>query len=107
MSTLEISIAFQTNKFPARYRELAQLVNRYPFARVSAYNDLSFQPALGPLLLMAADVKRSCFDLWVTNKWSVRKRVRRSNVIERSMAIEEAVWKEGIFQSMKQRCILV
>jgi len=55
----EISIAFQTNKTPAEYRALARLVNQYPFSRVSAYNDLTFQPAIGPLILMASEVTRA------------------------------------------------
>jgi 5,10-methylenetetrahydromethanopterin reductase len=55
----EISIAFQTNKTPAEYRALARLVNHYPFSHVSAYNDLTFQPAIGPLMLMASEVTRA------------------------------------------------
>lgn len=47
------SIAFQSNKTPAEYQALADLVDQYPFDVVSVYNDLLFQPALGPLILMA------------------------------------------------------
>jgi 5,10-methylenetetrahydromethanopterin reductase len=46
-------LAFQGNKTPAEYRGLAEIVDRYPFDVVSVYNDLLFQPALGPLLWMA------------------------------------------------------
>jgi 5,10-methylenetetrahydromethanopterin reductase len=59
MPSFEISIAFQTNKTPSEYRALARLVNRYPFSRISAYNDLTFQPSIGPLILMAAHVTRA------------------------------------------------
>lgn len=55
----ELSIAFQTNKTPAEYAELARLVDQYPFDVVSVYNDLYFQPALGPLLLMAPHLRRA------------------------------------------------
>ncbi len=46
-------VAFQSDKTPADYRGLAEVVDRYPFDVVSVYNDLLFQPALGPLLWMA------------------------------------------------------
>jgi 5,10-methylenetetrahydromethanopterin reductase len=59
MSNFQISIAFQSNKTPMQYRALAQLVNRYAFSHVSVYNDLTFQPALGPLLLMAPELQRA------------------------------------------------
>jgi len=49
----EFSIAFQSDKTPAQYEELAELVDRYAFEVVSVYNDLLFQPALPALLLMA------------------------------------------------------
>jgi 5,10-methylenetetrahydromethanopterin reductase len=52
-SRREASIAFQTDKTPAQYRELAQLVNRYGFDVVSVYGDAPFQPSFGPLMLMA------------------------------------------------------
>ncbi len=35
----ETAIAFQTDKTPAEYRALAELVNRYPFDVVSVYGD--------------------------------------------------------------------
>ena len=50
---IQIAIAFQSNKSPAEYQALAAAVDRYPFDVVSVYNDLLFQPALGPLLWMA------------------------------------------------------
>ncbi len=57
--TREISIAFQTNKTPAQYRELAQLVNGYDFDAVSVYGDMPFQPSFGPLMLMAPHLDRA------------------------------------------------
>ncbi len=53
------SIAFQSNKTPVEYQELAELVDQYPFDVVSVYNDLLFQPALGPLILMAQRLRRA------------------------------------------------
>jgi 5,10-methylenetetrahydromethanopterin reductase len=55
----ELSIAFQTNKSPAQYEALGQLVDGYAFDVVSVYNDLFFQPALGPLLFLARHVQRA------------------------------------------------
>jgi len=55
----EISIAFQTDKTPQQYRELAQLVNHYDFDAVSVYGDMPFQPSFGPLLLMAPFLDRA------------------------------------------------
>ena len=49
----EVSIAFQSDKRPDEYRELARLAERSGFDVVSVYNDLFFQPAIYPLLLMA------------------------------------------------------
>lgn len=53
------SIAFQGDKSPREYEALAELVDGYGFDVVSAYNDLMFQPALGPLLLMARKLRRA------------------------------------------------
>ncbi|MBV8716075.1 MAG: LLM class flavin-dependent oxidoreductase [Chloroflexi bacterium] len=53
MTRLELSIAFQTNKTPAEYAALGQLVNGFDFDVVSTYHDLFFQPAIGPLLILA------------------------------------------------------
>ena len=55
----EASIAFQTDKAPAAYLALGELVDRYDFDAVSVYNDLFFQPALGPLLHLARVVTRA------------------------------------------------
>lgn len=55
----KFSIAFQSNKTPTEYEALAQLVDSYDFDVVSVYNDLLFQPALGPLLLMARHLKKA------------------------------------------------
>jgi 5,10-methylenetetrahydromethanopterin reductase len=59
MSKREISIAFQTNKTPAQYIALAQLVNQYDFDTVSVYCDAPFHPSYGPLLLMAPYIQRA------------------------------------------------
>ncbi len=55
----EFSIAFQSDKTPAQYEELAELVDRYPFEVVSVYQDLLFQPALPALLLMARKLRQA------------------------------------------------
>lgn len=55
----QISIAFQTNKTPAQYIALAQLVNQYDFDAVSVYCDAPFHPSYGPLLLMAPHIQRA------------------------------------------------
>jgi 5,10-methylenetetrahydromethanopterin reductase len=59
MSKREISIAFQTDKTPAQYIALAQLVNQYAFDAVSVYCDAPFHPSYGPLLLMAPHIQRA------------------------------------------------
>src|SRR5689334_14601455 len=58
-SRREISIAFQTDKTPTQYRELAQLVDNYDFDAVTVYGDLPFQPSFGPLMLMAPYLHRA------------------------------------------------
>jgi 5,10-methylenetetrahydromethanopterin reductase len=55
----ELSIAFQSDRRPADYTALAQLLDGYAFDRVSVYNDLFFQPSLGPLLWMAPYLRRA------------------------------------------------
>jgi 5,10-methylenetetrahydromethanopterin reductase len=59
VSGLDLSIAFQTNKTPAEYAGLGALVEEFPFDVVSVYNDLFFQPALGPLLVLAQHITRA------------------------------------------------
>src|SRR5262249_20013446 len=54
-----LSIAFQTNKTPAEYVALAQVVNQYAFDMVSVYCDAPFHPSYGPLLLMAPHIRRA------------------------------------------------
>jgi 5,10-methylenetetrahydromethanopterin reductase len=56
---VELSIAFQAERRPADHAALAQLVDGYAFDRVSVYNDLFYQPALGPLLWMAPHLRRA------------------------------------------------
>jgi 5,10-methylenetetrahydromethanopterin reductase len=55
----EVGIAFQTDKTPAEYLALGELVDSFEFDVVSAYNDLFYQPALGPLLHLAQRVHRA------------------------------------------------
>jgi 5,10-methylenetetrahydromethanopterin reductase len=55
----QFSIAFQSDKTPAQYEELAELVDRYNFEVVSVYNDLLFQPALPALILMARKLRQA------------------------------------------------
>jgi len=54
-----LSLALQTDKTLAEYTQLAQLADRHAFDVVSVYNDLLFQPALGPLLIMAPHLRRA------------------------------------------------
>src|SRR5688572_19720860 len=70
-SQLATSIAFQTNKTPAEYEALALLVDGYGFDVVSVYNDLLFQPALGPLLLMARVLTQTRIGPAVLNPYTV------------------------------------
>lgn len=54
----EVSIAFQSDKSPEEYAELARLAERGGFDVVSVYHDLFSQPAIYPLLLMAQATER-------------------------------------------------
>jgi 5,10-methylenetetrahydromethanopterin reductase len=56
---VQISIALQTDKTPAEYIALAQMIDRYDFDAVSVYCDAPFQPSYAPLLLMAPHLKRA------------------------------------------------
>ncbi|MFW6075028.1 MAG: LLM class flavin-dependent oxidoreductase [Chloroflexota bacterium] len=49
----EVSIAFQTDKLPRDYAELARTVENYGFDALSMYGDLMFQPPIVPLTLAA------------------------------------------------------
>ena len=68
---MDLSIAFQTNKTPSEYESLAMLIDGYGFDCVSVYNDLLFQPALGPLLLMARYLTRARIGPAVLNPYTV------------------------------------
>lgn len=70
-SQLATSVAFQTNKTPAEYEALAMLVDGYGFDVVSVYNDLLFQPALGPLLMMARYLTHTRLGPAVLNPYTV------------------------------------
>jgi 5,10-methylenetetrahydromethanopterin reductase len=67
---MDLSIAFQTNKTPGEYESLAMLIDGYGFDVVSVYNDLLFQPALGPLLLMARYLTRTRIGPAVLNPYT-------------------------------------
>ena len=54
----QVSIAFQSDKTPEEYVELARLAERGGFDVVSVYHDLFFQPAIYPLLLIAQATER-------------------------------------------------
>ena len=54
----QVSVAFQSDKAPDDYVELARLAEAGGFDVVSVYNDLFFQPAIYPLLLMARATER-------------------------------------------------
>jgi len=56
-NSIRFGIALQSNKTPAAYVAQATAIDRYRFDVVSVYNDLFFQPALGPLLLMAPHLR--------------------------------------------------
>ena len=58
MTSREVSIAFQSDKTPDEYVELARLAERAGFDVVSVYHDLLYQPAIYPLLLMAQATER-------------------------------------------------
>jgi 5,10-methylenetetrahydromethanopterin reductase len=55
---VEASIAFQSDKSPEEYVELACLAEEGGFDVVSVYHDLFYQPAIYPLLLMAQTTER-------------------------------------------------
>jgi 5,10-methylenetetrahydromethanopterin reductase len=54
--TLRFGVALQGDKTPQAYVAHALLINEYAFDVVSVYNDLFFQPAIGPLLVMAPHI---------------------------------------------------
>ena len=59
MKKRQVSIAFQTNKTPTAYIELAKYVNRFDFDVISVYCDAPFHPSYGPLILMAPHIERA------------------------------------------------
>lgn len=54
----EIGVAFQTDKVPGRYGELAAAAEAHGFDVVSVFADLLYQPPLPPLLEMARATSR-------------------------------------------------
>jgi 5,10-methylenetetrahydromethanopterin reductase len=69
--SFRFSIAFQSDKTPGEYEALADLVDGYGFDVVSVYNDLLFQPALGPLLWMARRLRRAQLGPAALNPYTV------------------------------------
>jgi 5,10-methylenetetrahydromethanopterin reductase len=55
----QVSIAFQTDKTPARYIALAKQVGQYAFDAVSVYCDAPYHPSFTPLALMAPHIPRA------------------------------------------------
>src|SRR5215216_2805863 len=68
---LALSIAFQADKTPAEYAALGELVDSFDFDVVSVYNDLLYQPALGPLLHLARSVHRAKLGPAALNPYTV------------------------------------
>ncbi|HEX5164598.1 MAG TPA: LLM class flavin-dependent oxidoreductase [Thermomicrobiales bacterium] len=58
MTGRELSIAFQSDKPPGDYAELARLVEGYGFDTLSIYADLLFQPPVVPLAVAAQATSR-------------------------------------------------
>lgn len=58
MTSVEVGLGFQGDKSPAEYEQLAQLAERGGADVVAVYQDLFFQPAIYPLLLMARVTER-------------------------------------------------
>jgi 5,10-methylenetetrahydromethanopterin reductase len=56
--TRRVSLAFQSDKSPEQYVELARRAEQGGFDVLSVYHDLFFQPAIYPLLLMAQATER-------------------------------------------------
>jgi 5,10-methylenetetrahydromethanopterin reductase len=69
---VRFGIAFQTNKRAAQYAALARQVDALGFDVVSAYNDLFYQPAIGPLLLMAPHLRTAQLGPAVVNPYTVQ-----------------------------------
>jgi len=55
---VEVGLGFQGDKAPREYEELAQVAERGGADVVAVYQDLFFQPAIYPLLLMARATER-------------------------------------------------
>ena len=58
MTAVEVGLGFQSDKSPEEYEQLAQLAERGGADVVVVYQDLFFQPAIYPLLLMARVTER-------------------------------------------------
>jgi 5,10-methylenetetrahydromethanopterin reductase len=58
VTAVEVGLGFQSDKSPEEYEQLAQLAERGGADVVVVYQDLFFQPAIYPLLLMARVTER-------------------------------------------------
>ena len=71
MKPFELPIALRPQNRPAQYEALARLIDGFAFDVVSVYNDLMFQPALGPLLMLARHLTRARLGPAVLNPYTV------------------------------------
>jgi 5,10-methylenetetrahydromethanopterin reductase len=71
VTAIDLSIAFQTDKTPVEYEALALLIDGYSFDVVSVYNDLLYQPALGPLAIMSRFLTQTRIGPAVLNPYTV------------------------------------
>jgi 5,10-methylenetetrahydromethanopterin reductase len=71
VTAIDLSIAFQTDETPAEYEALALLIDGYGFDVVSVYDDLLYQPALGPLTIMARVLTQTRIGPAVLNPYTV------------------------------------
>ncbi len=71
MTTIRIGIGLQGNKTPAEYIELAHICDRYDFAVISVYNDLMYQPAIAPLMIMAPHIHRAAIGPAILNPFII------------------------------------
>ena len=54
----EVGLGLQGNKTPAQYARLARMAEQYNFDVLTVFSDLTYQPALAPLLVAASNSVR-------------------------------------------------
>ncbi|MGH3502223.1 MAG: LLM class flavin-dependent oxidoreductase, partial [Nocardioidaceae bacterium] len=67
-----VSLGVQGDKSPTEYARLATMAEECGFDTISVYNDLGFQPAIYPLLMMARETARirlgaACYNPYLTH----------------------------------------